>query len=329
MPRGKRTRTTRSTATSRRSTRAATRNNSTATPPGQVVPITAGQPPAPPAPPPAQADFTAFLQVIRNEVRAELEAQRMAASSLPVSTQSQDPLELANSLPQPQQHPAQQQTPLTTGQQRQPTRQQQVMPIAQTVQPPQYQPTQGIGTLIPTTLQAALGVIPPPALLSSVPLTQNQLSAPSTYQSPQSSYGSGLILSPAEAPVPQKIVDKIRSGQFVEMRELLADNISLLEQLHSIHAPGNISAAGPSRPRMRDVHTLPLWLYCFLTYTVIPTTDQPTKDKLAYARLMILEASRHGHLGWLDYDRSFRQQAAVKYRLYIFNFIPYMQEVPL
>ena len=79
MPRGKWTRTTRSTAISRRSTRAATRNNSTATPPGQVVPITAGQPPAPPAPPPAQADFTAFLQVIRNEVRAELEAQRVAA----------------------------------------------------------------------------------------------------------------------------------------------------------------------------------------------------------------------------------------------------------
>ncbi len=81
MPCGKRTRTTRSTATSRRSTRAATRNNSTATPPGQVVPITTGQPPAPPAPPPAQADFTAFLQVIRNEVRAELEAQRVVASS--------------------------------------------------------------------------------------------------------------------------------------------------------------------------------------------------------------------------------------------------------
>ncbi len=43
--------------------------------------------------------------------------------------------------------------------------------------------------------------------------------------------------SPAEAPIPQKIVDKIRSGQFVEMRELLADNISLLEQLHSITPP--------------------------------------------------------------------------------------------
>ena len=32
---------------------------------------------------------------------------------------------------------------------------------------------------------------------------------------------------------------------------------------------------------------------------------------LAYARLMVREAQRHGGLGWLDYDRVFRQQAAL------------------
>ncbi len=164
--------------------------------------------------------------------------------------------------------------------------------------------------LMNPTLLPALGAMSPSSLLSSVPLTPHQPSAPRTSQLPQSSYGSELILSPAEAPVPQKIVDKIRSGKFVEMRELLADNMSLLEQLHSFHAPGNMSVAGPSRPSMRDVLALPSWLYCFLTYTAILTTDPTTKDKLAYTRLMILEASRHRHLGWLDYDRSFRQQAA-------------------
>ncbi len=114
------------------------------------------------------------------------------------------------------------------------------------------------------TLLAALGA---PSLLALVPLTQHQPNTPPTFQLPQSSYGNGLILSPAEAPVPQKIVDKIRSGQFVEMRELLADNISLLEQLHRFHALRNISAAGPSRPRMRDVLTLSSWLYCFYLHS--------------------------------------------------------------
>ena len=38
--------------------------------------------------------------------------------------------------------------------------------------------------------------------------------------------------------------------------------------------------------------------------------DPTTRDQLAYARLIIREALRHGGAGWLDYDRAFRQQAA-------------------
>ena len=149
MPRGKRTRATRSTATGRRTTRAATRSDTTA-PLGQVVPITTVQPPLPPAPIPAQTDFTAFLHLIRNEVRAELDAQRVAASTLPVATQSQDPQEPVTSPPHPlgpQQHPSQQIPPTGMSQQHQ------SLPIAQTLQPPQHYPAQGIGTIFPTTLR--------------------------------------------------------------------------------------------------------------------------------------------------------------------------------
>ncbi len=205
---------------------------------------------------------------IRNEMRAELDAQRAAASPLPGSAQLQDPHESVTSpshLLGPQQHPSQHQiSPTGMSQQQHPSLQhsQAALPIAQTVQPPQWCPAQGISTVPPSSR-------PQSSLLSSVPLTPHQPSAPLTSQLPQSSYGSGLILSPAEAPVPQKIVDKIRSGQFVEMRELLADNISLLEQFHSIHTPGNMSLAGPSRPHMRDILTLPSWLYYFLTYRAI------------------------------------------------------------
>ena len=41
------------------------------------------------------------------------------------------------------------------------------------------------------------------------------------------------------------------------------------------------------------------------------TTDPTTRDQLAYARLIIREALCHGGVGWLDYDRAFRQQATV------------------
>ena len=117
----------------------------------------------------------------------------------------------------------------------------------------------------------------------------------------------GLVLSPATEPLPKKIVDKIRSGQFVEMRELLADNISLLSHLDSTQGP---LAAGTSRPRLREVTNLITWCYCFMGFIATSTADQKTRDQLAYARLIIREAQRHGGQGWLDYDHAFRQQVA-------------------
>ena len=121
---------------------------------------------------------------------------------------------------------------------------------------------------------------------------------------------SALILSPSSEPFPRKLVDKVRSGQFVEMRELLADNISLLRQLESVQGPTHMPLIGPNRPRLREVSSLSSWVYCFLGYVAILTTDSITRDQLAYARLIIREAQRHGGSGWQDYDRSFREQVA-------------------
>ena len=42
---------------------------------------------------------------------------------------------------------------------------------------------------------------------------------------------TGFSLSPATEPFPQKLVDKVRSGQFVEMRDMLTDNIALKRQM--------------------------------------------------------------------------------------------------
>ena len=50
---------------------------------------------------------------------------------------------------------------------------------------------------------------------------------------PHLSSTSGLVLSSAAEPFPRKLVEKVNSGQFVEMRELLSDNIALLHQLEA------------------------------------------------------------------------------------------------
>ena len=128
---------------------------------------------------------------------------------------------------------------------------------------------------------------------------------------PPPSSTSGLVLSPAAEPFPHKLVDEVNSGQFIEMRELLADNIALLHQLEALHGYSPLHLAGAAKPQLRDVSSLTTWCYCFLGYMAIRTADPTMRDQLTYARLIIREALHHGGAGWLDCDRAFRQQAAV------------------
>ena len=112
---------------------------------------------------------------------------------------------------------------------------------------------------------ATLGYLPPPCCLSSVTLLSEAQTGP-VFSSPTQlaavswagtstsetlpfplvtgpQFGMtasgppsppGLVLSLAAEPIPKKIVDKIRSGQFVEMKELLTDNLSLISQLEAV-----------------------------------------------------------------------------------------------
>ena len=97
---------------------------------------------------------------------------------------------------------------------------------------------------------------------------------------------SAVSLSPAAEPFPARLVAKIKSGDFVDMKEMLTDNISLLRQLDDM--PSSIPALpGSLKPRLREVSTLPSWIYCFLAYVAILAPDQATRDRLAYTRLII------------------------------------------
>ena len=97
------------------------------------------------------------------------------------------------------------------------------------------------------------------------------------------------------------------------MRDLLSDNIALLQQMETFTGQYACMPAMPValKPRLRDVSMLPSWVYSFLAYIAIRTNDPATRDMLSYARLIVREAQRHSGTGWLDYDKVFRQQAAI------------------
>lgn len=120
--------------------------------------------------------------------------------------------------------------------------------------------------------------------------------------------GAGaVVLSSALPPIGAKLVQKIRSDQYVAMKELMADNMALHSQLEDLP----VQATGSSRlHRLREVDSPLTWAFCFLAYVAVRTTDDATRDLLSYARLIIREAQCHGGSGWLEYDKWFRQQQA-------------------
>ena len=113
-----------------------------------------------------------------------------------------------------------------------------------------------------------------------------------------SSSRQGLILSLASDPIPHRLVQRIQAGEFVDMSDQLADNISLYNQLEAIHGQASPASPASLHPRLKEVPSLSSWLYCFVTYMVVLTTDPQTRDMLAYCHLTIKNTlTAQGH--WL------------------------------
>lgn len=110
------------------------------------------------------------------------------------------------------------------------------------------------------------------------------------------------------APIPAKLTKKIRALEFVEMRELLPDNIAMAERLAAL--PSSVTHAKP--PSEREIggdKALITWVASFCTYVAIVAEAHPERvvDMLAYMRLLIREAGKFGGTGWLTYDSVFRR----------------------
>ena len=90
-----------------------------------------------------------------------------------------------------------------------------------------------------------------------------------------------------------------------------SDNSSLLNQLASLHGVVSLPVSSSNRARLREIPSLVSWVYCFITNVAVRTSDSSTRDMLAYCRLLIREALRHGGNGWVEYDRVFRRQQSI------------------
>ena len=119
-------------------------------------------------------------------------------------------------------------------------------------------------------------------------------------------------LSPSFPLIPAKLVAKIQSLQYVELKEFLPDNLELMKRMEAVDRAA-FSGLPPSlRPKMREVPSIAAWAYCFGQYVAVLAESHPhlVKDRLTYMCLILSEARKNGGRGWSDYDTLFRQHAA-------------------
>ena len=112
-----------------------------------------------------------------------------------------------------------------------------------------------------------------------------------------------MIVSPSLPPIPGKVIDKVRAGLFVDLREMFPDNAALTKQITETGG----SSAGSKLRELEDPLT---WAFYFLAFLAVSVNDSKAKELAAYGQIVIQLAQRHGGRGWLSYDRLFRQQAA-------------------
>ena len=128
--------------------------------------------------------------------------------------------------------------------------------------------------------------------------------AKKTPPSPPFIVGEGLPV------VPAKLATKIQRGEFVDMADLLKDNLEAERRRLSV-AGGVMASLLAGKPPRREVPDLLSWLTSFGMYASILTEKHPqlTLGLWAYQTFMVREARRCGGHGWQDYDLMFRQQA--------------------
>ena len=127
-----------------------------------------------------------------------------------------------------------------------------------------------------------------------------------------SSLHGPFVVGPGYSPIPEKLVTKIRTGQFIDLADLLAENLKGRETEPQTYLDGRLLVTS-SKNRIQEITDIVTWIEAFTVYLWILCSAHPSRwQDMTQCKLLILKTSRQfPGKAWLHYDIAFCKDAAV------------------
>ena len=124
-----------------------------------------------------------------------------------------------------------------------------------------------------------------------------------------------FILGPGRPPIPAKLVSQILEFKFVDMSELLPENLeapTYESPAFTIEGRSIVPTTTAASRKKNEINDILTWVECFNSYTAVITAFRPerARDLLAYMALIIRIAKQFPSRCWYNYDRAYRLNAA-------------------
>ena len=88
--------------------------------------------------------------------------------------------------------------------------------------------------------------------------------------------GKDFVIGPGYSPIPHKLVTKITTGLFVELADLLPDNLKANESETQTFLEGKLVVA-PARKRIVEIQDILTWVEAFTIYSIVLCASQPAR----------------------------------------------------
>jgi len=125
------------------------------------------------------------------------------------------------------------------------------------------------------------------------------------------SFNKAFAIGPGYAPVPYMLVAKITGGQFIDLADLLPDNICAQEIEPQAFLEGKLMTSAIKKWVIKMVDIIS-WIEAFTIFRMVRCHLFPSrlKDLNQYKLLIIQTAKRFSDNSWLNYDIAFRKEGA-------------------